>query len=63
LAKFKEMGITRANLPRDFVSLAQKRMDNDLVELPLATEFYYLDNIGTSADSSPFNIFDINTNT
>lgn len=62
LAKFKEMGITRENLPRDFPSLAQKRMNNELVELPLATEIYYLDNIGTSADSSPFNLFDINTN-
>lgn len=62
LAKFKEMGITRENLPRDFASLAQKRMNNELVELPLATEIYYLDNIGTSADSSPFNLFDINTN-
>ncbi len=61
LAKFQEMGITPEKLPRDYVSLAQKRMNNELVELPLATEFYYLDNIGTSADSSPFNLFDINT--
>jgi len=62
LAQFQKMGITRENLPRDFASLAQKRMNNELVELPLATEIYYLDNIGTSADSSPFNLFDINTN-
>ena len=62
LAQFQKMGITRENLPRDFASLAQRRMNNELVELPLATEFYYLDNIGTSADSSPFNLFDINTN-
>jgi len=61
LAKFREMGITPEKLPRDYVSLAQKRMNNELVELPLATEFYYLDNIGTSADSSPFNVFDIST--
>lgn len=63
LAQFQKMGITRETLPRDFVSLAQKRMNNELVELPLATQTYYLDNIGTSADSSPFNLFDINTNT
>lgn len=62
LAQFQKMGITRETLPRDFASLAQKRMNNELVELPLATEIYYLDNIGTSADSSPFNLFDINTN-
>lgn len=62
LAEFKIMGITRATLPKDFPALAQKRMNNELVELPLATETYYLDNIGTSADSSPFNSLDINTN-
>jgi hypothetical protein len=62
LAEFQKMGITRATLPKDFVSLAEKRIKNELVELPLATEIYYLDNIGTSADSSPFNVFDINTN-
>lgn len=62
LDEFVRMGITRATLPKDFVSLAQKRMNNELIELPLATEIYYLDNIGTSADSSPFNVFDINTN-
>ena len=62
LAEFAKMGLTRDKLPKDFVSLAQKRMNNELVELPLATEFYYLDNIGTSVDSSPFNVFDINTN-
>ena len=61
LAQFVKMGITPDKLPKDFVSLAQKRMNNELVELPLATETYYLDNIGTSADSSPFNLFDPNT--
>ncbi len=63
LAEFARMGITRATLPKDFVSLAQKRMNNELVELPLATVYYYLDNIGTSVDSSPFDVFDINNNT
>ena len=62
LAQFQKMGLTRDKLPKDFVSLAQKRMSNELVELPLATEIYFLDNIGTSVDSSPFNVFDINTN-
>jgi len=62
LAQFAKMGLTRDKLPKDFVSLAQKRMNNELVELPLATEIYFLDNIGTSVDASPFNVFDINTN-
>ncbi len=62
LAEFARMGITRATLPKDFPSLAQKRMNNELIELPLATEIYYLDNIGTSADSSPFNDLNIITN-
>lgn len=62
LDQFAKMGLTRDKLPKDFVSLAQKRMSNELVELPLATEIYYLDNIGTSADSSPFNDFNIITN-
>jgi hypothetical protein len=61
LAEFQRMGITRATLPKDYVSLAEKRMNNELIELPLATEIYYLDNIGTSADASPFNVLDINT--
>lgn len=63
LSIFPKYGITRQTLPRDYVSLAQKRMSNELIELPLATELYYLDNIGTSADSSPFMLFDINSNT
>ena len=62
LTHIAKMGLTREKLPRDFVALAQKRMNNDLVELPLATETYYLDNIGTSANSSPFNVFDIHNN-
>jgi pSer/pThr/pTyr-binding forkhead associated (FHA) protein len=62
LAYFAQVGITRETLPRDYISLAQKRMNNELIELPLATETYYLDNIGTSADSSPFSVFDIDTN-
>ena len=62
LAEFAKMGITRATLPKDFASLAQKRMNNELTELPLATDIYYLDNIGTSADSSPFNDLNIITN-
>ena len=63
LAEFARMGLTRDKLPKDFISLAQKRMSNELVEVPLATQYYYLDNIGTSVDSSPFDVFDSNNNT
>ena len=58
LAKFQELGITPDKLPKDYAALAKMRMANQLVELPLATTFYYLDNIGTSADGSPFDSFD-----
>ncbi|MDQ2747801.1 MAG: DUF5715 family protein [Acidobacteriota bacterium] len=58
LAEFKELGITPATLPKDFAALVRKRNANELVELPLATKYYYLDNIGTSADGSPFDSFD-----
>ncbi len=62
LTEMSRIGITRATLPKDFVALAEKRISGELVELPLAAESYYLDNIGTSVDASPFNVFDINTN-
>lgn len=61
LAKFQELGITPDKLPKDYAALARLRAANQLVELPLATKFYYLDNIGTSADGSPFDSFDAAT--
>ncbi len=61
LALFAKEGITPDKLPKDFAALARMRMADQLVELPLATKFYYLDNIGTSADGSDFDSFDPNT--
>lgn len=58
LQLFAKIGITPDKLPRDYAALARMRMNNQLVELPLATKFYYLDNIGTSADGSMFVSFD-----
>ena len=58
LQKFRELGITVDKLPKDFAALARLRAANQLVELPLATKFYYLDNIGTSADGAPFDSFE-----
>ncbi len=58
LAKFRELGITPDKLPKDYAALVRLRSANQLVELPLATKYYYLDNIGTSADGGPFDSFD-----
>ncbi|MCY7374831.1 MAG: DUF5715 family protein [Pyrinomonadaceae bacterium] len=58
LAIFEKMGITPEKLPKDYAALARMRNANQLVELPLATKYYYLDGIGTSADGSPFISFD-----
>ena len=63
LAIIAKMGLTRDKLPKDYVALALKRMNNELIEVPLATQYYYLDNIGTSVDSAPFEDFDINNKT
>ena len=63
LSLFAKMGITPDKLPKDYAALARMRMANQLVELPLATKYYYLDNIGTSADGSEFYTFEPNTRT
>ena len=57
IAKIKELGFDINNLPRDFASLAQKRIKGDLIELPAATQYFYLD-VGGSSDESPFMQFD-----
>lgn len=57
IAKIKELGYTIDNLPRDFSSLAQKRLNGELIELPLATNNYVI-NVGGSADDSPFQEFE-----
>ena len=57
IAKIQELGLNINNLPRDFTSLAQKRMNKELIELPLATASYVID-VGGSANDAPFNQFD-----
>ena len=42
--------------PMDFSELAQKRLQGELVELPMATEDYMLD-VGGSASEGPFSAF------
>ena len=57
IAKIKELGYTIDNLPRDFSALAQKRLNGELIELPLATNNYVI-NVGGSADDSVFHEFE-----
>lgn len=42
--------------PMDFSDLAEKRLKGDLMELPIATEWYFLD-VGGSASENPFTAF------
>ena len=58
--KIRELGFNVGNLPHDFGDLAKKRTQGDLLELPAATQFFYLD-VGGSADESAFMQFDPNT--
>jgi hypothetical protein len=42
--------------PMDFAELAEKRMHHDLIEMPMATQSFYLD-VGGSAPDGPFQSF------
>lgn len=44
--------------PMDFADLAQKRLNNELIELPMATNWYVLD-VGGSAGDGEFKGFDL----
>lgn len=45
--------------PMDFADLAEKRIKKELVELPMATESFFLD-VGGSASEGPFTSFSFN---
>lgn len=47
--------------PMDFADLAQKRLNKELIEMPMATKSYYLE-VGGSATESPFTAFSFQTN-
>ena len=47
-------------IPMDFADLARKRMANQLIELPMATEYWVLD-VGGSSNEKPFTTFDFKT--
>jgi hypothetical protein len=55
-AKLRDMNATGYQQPMDFADLAAKRMSRDLLEMPMATNSFYLD-VGGSAQDSPFTSF------
>jgi pSer/pThr/pTyr-binding forkhead associated (FHA) protein len=55
-AKLREMKTTGYHQPLDFAELAEKRMKRELIEMPMATESFYLD-VGGSAQDGPFESF------
>lgn len=54
--KLREMRAAGYQQPLDFADLAHKRMNGELMELPMAEESYYLD-VGGSARDTPFTSF------
>lgn len=55
-AKLREMNARGYRQPMDFADLAAKRLSRELIEMPMATESYYLD-VGGSASDAPFTSF------
>lgn len=55
-AKLREMNAAGYKQPMDFAELAEKRLTKQLVEMPMATQSYYLD-VGGSAQDTPFTSF------
>jgi hypothetical protein len=56
-AKLREMKTSGVyTQPMDFAELAEKRMKKDLIEMPMATQSFYLD-VGGSAPDGPFQSF------
>ncbi len=59
-AKIAEMQREGYKIPMDFADLARKRMAGELIELPMATEYWVLD-VGGSSSESEFTTFDFET--
>ncbi|MEW6361525.1 MAG: DUF5715 family protein [Pyrinomonadaceae bacterium] len=55
-AKLKEMNMRGYRQPMDFADLAAKRLSRELIEMPMATNSFYLD-VGGSASDGPFTSF------
>lgn len=54
--KLREMNASGYRQPMDFGDLAAKRLSRDLIEMPMATNSFYLD-VGGSAQDTPFRSF------
>ncbi|HEY0429132.1 MAG TPA: FHA domain-containing protein [Pyrinomonadaceae bacterium] len=55
-AKLGEMKTNGYQQPMDFSDLAQKRLNKELIEMPMATDSFYLA-VGGSASDAPFSSF------
>ena len=55
-AKLREMNASGYKQPLDFAELAEKRLSRELIEMPMATNSFYLD-VGGSASDGPFRTF------
>lgn len=55
-AKLREMNSGGYKQPLDFAELAEKRLSGELLEMPMATNSFYLD-VGGSASDGPFKTF------
>lgn len=55
-AKLREMKASGYKQPMDFADLAEKRLNKELIEMPMATQSFYLD-VGGSASDGPFSSF------
>ena len=60
-AKLGQMKTAGYQQPMDFSDLAQKRLNKELIEMPMATKSFYLE-VGGSASSDPFEAFSFATN-
>ena len=59
-AKLAQMKTAGYQQPLDFSDLARKRLDGELVEMPMATRSFYLE-VGGSASTEPFTAFSFAT--
>lgn len=54
--KLRDMNVGGYKQPMDFAELAEKRLSKQLVEMPMASQSFYLD-VGGSAQDKPFTAF------
>jgi pSer/pThr/pTyr-binding forkhead associated (FHA) protein len=60
-AKIRELiNVLNYKVPMDFADLAEKRLKGELIELPMATDDYFLE-VGSSATEDAFTSFDFET--